>query len=37
VLYVSFFDVGRVGRDIGLIEDPTLNEEPPADADAPKP
>ncbi|WPJ98043.1 RIP metalloprotease RseP [Coraliomargarita algicola] len=29
VVYVSFFDVGRVGRDIGLIDD-----EPPAPAEA---
>lgn len=27
VLYVSFFDVGRVGRDIGLIEDEAPAEE----------
>jgi regulator of sigma E protease len=30
VIYVSFFDVGRVGRDIGLIQD-----EPPAAEEAP--
>lgn len=29
VLYVSFFDVGRVGRDIGLIEDEAPEEEAP--------
>lgn len=28
VLYVSFFDVGRVGRDIGLITDEPFPEEP---------
>lgn len=31
VIYVSFFDVGRVGRDIGLITD-----EPPAAKEAPE-
>jgi regulator of sigma E protease len=29
VIYVSFFDVGRVGRDIGLIEDEAPTEEAP--------
>ena len=29
VIYVSFFDVGRVGRDIGLIDDKAPTEETP--------
>ena len=29
VIYVSFFDVGRVGRDIGLIDDEAPTEEAP--------
>ena len=29
VIYVSFFDVGRVGRDIGLIDDQATTEETP--------
>lgn len=29
ILYVSFFDVGRVGRDIGLIKEEALVEEAP--------
>ena len=29
VIYVSFFDVGRVGRDIGLIDDKASTEETP--------
>ena len=29
VIYVSFFDVGRVGRDIGLIDDKARTEETP--------
>lgn len=29
VIYVSFFDVGRVGRDIGLIDDEAATEEAP--------
>ena len=36
VIYVSFFDVGRVGRDIGLIEDgPPAEEAAPAEGVAP--
>ncbi len=35
VIYVSFFDVGRVGRDIGLIDDEPVAEEA-ADAAAPE-
>jgi regulator of sigma E protease len=29
VIYVSFFDVSRVGRDIGLIDDKAPTEETP--------
>ncbi|MBL6838073.1 MAG: site-2 protease family protein, partial [Puniceicoccaceae bacterium] len=29
VIYVSFFDVSRVGRDIGLIQDEAPAEEAP--------
>ena len=29
IIYVSFFDVGRVGRDIGLIKEEALVEEAP--------
>ncbi|PXA04176.1 RIP metalloprotease RseP [Coraliomargarita sinensis] len=39
VLYITFFDVGRVGRDIGLIEDETVTakEEEPTTETAPNP
>lgn len=39
VIYVSFFDVGRVGRDIGLLEDETITpkEAPAAETESTTP